>query len=82
MSIYTPTFWKDAAERAISTAAQAAIGVLTAGSIGLVDVDWASTGSIAGLAAVVSLLKSIVASGIGNGDASLVDTAPGGRHSA
>jgi len=82
MSIYTPTFWKDAAERAISTAAQAAIGVLTAGSIGLVDVDWASTGSIAGLAAVVSLLKSIVASGIGNGDASLVDTAEPGRHAA
>lgn len=82
MSIYTPTFWKDAAERAISTAAQAAIGVLTAGSIGLVDVDWASTGSIAGLAAVVSILKSIVASGIGNGDASLVDTAGPGRHAA
>ncbi|OII27936.1 hypothetical protein BIV04_03245 [Frigoribacterium sp. MCBA15_019] len=80
--MYTPTFWKDAAERAISTAAQAAIGVLTAGSIGLVDIDWASTGSIAGLAAVVSLLKSIVASGIGNGDASLVDTAGSGRHAA
>ena len=81
MSIYTPVFWKDAAERAVYTAAQAAIGVLTAGSIGLVDVDWAATGSIAGLAAVVSVLKSIVASGVGNGDASLVDTSPG-RHSA
>jgi hypothetical protein len=81
VSIYTPVFWKDAAERAVSTAAQAAIGVLTAGSIGLVEVDWAATGSIAGLAAVVSVLKSIVASGVGNGDASLVDTSPG-KHSA
>jgi hypothetical protein len=76
VSIYTLTFWKDAAERAVSTAAQAAIGVLTAGSIGLVDVDWSATGSIAGLAAVVSLLKSLVAGNLGNGDASLVDTTP------
>jgi len=81
MSIFTPTFLKDAAERAISTAAQAAIGVLTAGAVGLIDVDWAATGSIAGLAAVVSVLKSIVAGSSGDGTASLVDTAPG-RHAA
>jgi len=81
MSIYTPTFWKDAAERAVSTAAQAAIGVLTAGAVGLVDVDWAATGSIVGLAAAVSILKSLVAGTSGDGSASLVDTAPG-RHAA
>jgi len=81
MSIYTPTFWKDVAERAASTAAQAAIGVLTAGAAGLVDVDWAATGSIVGLAAVVSVLKSLVAGTSGDGTASLVDTAPG-RHTA
>lgn len=81
MSIFTPTFLKDAAERAISTAAQAAIGVLTAGAVGLIDVDWAATGSIAGLAAVVSVLKSLVAGTSGDGTASLVDTDPG-RHAA
>ena len=81
MSIYTPTFWKDAAERAVSTAAQAANGVLTAGAVGLVHVDWAATGSIAGLAAVVSILKSLVAGTSGDGSASLVDTDPG-RHAA
>lgn len=81
MSIYTPAFWKDVAERAVSTAAQAAIGVLTAGAVGLVDVDWAATGSIAGLAAVVSVLKSLVAGTSGDGTASLVDTSPG-RHAA
>lgn len=81
MSIYSPAFWKDAAERAVSTAAQAAIGVLTAGAVGLVEVDWAATGSIAGLAAVVSVLKSLVAGTSGDGSASLVNASPG-KHAA
>ncbi|GIH69428.1 holin [Sphaerimonospora thailandensis] len=51
----------DAVERAVRTAAQAALGVFGAGVAGLLDVDWAMTGSIAGLAAVVSLLTSVAA---------------------
>lgn len=58
-SIFTSAFWADAAERSISTFAQAAIGVLTAGAVGVVDVDWASVGSVAGLATLVALLKAI-----------------------
>lgn len=56
----------DTAERAIRTAAQAALGIVGAGQLGVLDVDWATVGSVAGLAAVVSVLTS-VAAGL-NGD--------------
>lgn len=62
-AIFTSAFWADAAERSISTFAQAAIGVLTAGAVGVVDVDWASVGSVAGLATLVALLKAIAKAG-------------------
>ncbi|MEV4457000.1 holin [Microbispora sp. NPDC049633] len=51
----------DAVERAVRTAAQAALGVVGVGAIGLLDVSWPTVGSVAGLAAVVSLLTSVAA---------------------
>lgn len=59
MSIYNPTFWKGVVERALSTAAQSAIAVLTTDVAGILDVDWTQTGSVVGLAALLSVLKSI-----------------------
>lgn len=57
--VYTSkSFWTDLAERVVSTAAQAAIGVLTAGAVGLIGVDWQNVASIAGLAALLSVLKA------------------------
>ncbi|MGH3117789.1 MAG: holin [Gaiellales bacterium] len=68
-----PTFWRDALERALRTAAQTLIGVLTADATGLLEVDWVAAGSAAGLAALLSLLTSVVASGVGTkGTAGLV----------
>ena len=61
----TATFWKAAAERAIKTAAQVAASALTADGLGLLDVDWAAIGSVAGLAALASVLTSIVTAGVG-----------------
>lgn len=58
-SIWTANFWRDAAERAIKTAAQAAVGVLGAGLVGVLEVDWVNTASVAGLAALISLLTSV-----------------------
>lgn len=81
-SIFSGPFWKDAAERAISTAAQTAIALLSIDGLGLLDVDWAQTGSAAGLAALVSVLKSLVASRSGDGSASLVTTSPDAKHRA
>jgi len=62
----TWAFWGDAVERAVRTAAQAALGVIGAGTIGLLDVDWPTVGSVAGLAVVVSLLMSLAAGNSGD----------------
>lgn len=62
----TGAFWSDTIERAVRTAAQAALGVIGAGAVGLLDVEWGTTASVAGLAAVVSLLTSFVAGGTGD----------------
>lgn len=71
--MFNPEFWKDAFERALRTAAQALIGILGAGATGLLDVDYVAAGSAAGLAALLSLLTSVVASGVGTkGTAGLV----------
>lgn len=45
--------------RALKTAAQAAIGVLGTGAIGLLQVDWANVLSVALMGAVLSILTSI-----------------------
>jgi len=52
-------FWVDTLDRAVATFAQATVGALTANVTGLVDVDWAGVGSIAGLSALVSVLTTI-----------------------
>lgn len=54
-------FWGDAIERAVSAGAASALATFGAGGLGLLDADWALAGSLAGMAAAVSLLKSIVA---------------------
>ncbi|MEU8279797.1 holin [Microbispora bryophytorum] len=56
----------DTGERAVRTAAQAALGVVGAGTMGVLDVDWPIVGSVAGLAAVVSVLTSIAAGRAGD----------------
>lgn len=58
-------FWIDVADRAISTTAQAAIGVLTAGVTGILQVDPIQLASVAGLAGAVSVLTSVAFRGRG-----------------
>lgn len=69
--MFTATFWKDAIERAIKTAAQSAIGVLTVGP--LANIDWEASAGVVGVATAVSILTSIVSTGKGDSEsASLV----------
>jgi len=66
--VYTLTFWKDAAERAIRTAAQALLALWATDVSGVLAVDWVQAGSVAALASLMSLLMSIAAAGTGSQD--------------
>lgn len=67
MRIFTITFIADAAERAVSTAAGTAAAVLSAGAFNLLnDVPWYSVASVAGLAALIDVLRSLSAAREGN----------------
>ena len=66
--MYTITFWKDAAERAIRTAAQALLALWATDVSGVLAVDWVQAGSVSALAALMSLLMSVAASGTGSQD--------------
>lgn len=71
MTMWTKAFWRDATERAIKTAAQSTIGVLTATSVDAID--WEGGVVAVAVATAVSVLTSIVSSGKGDPDsASLV----------
>lgn len=70
-TIFSKVFWKDTAERVLSSAVQGAITgfVLDQG----VGQDWVNIGNVAGGMAVLTLLKCLAASQIGDPDsASLV----------
>lgn len=58
--LLTASFWVDAIERSIKTVAQVSAAMLTAdGVIGILDVNWKVSLSVAGLAGVISILTSI-----------------------
>lgn len=73
--MFTLAFWKGAGERAIKTFAQALVAVIGTGALGILDVDWASALSVAGLATIVSVLTSI-----GNADFTAGTPVTDGRH--
>lgn len=58
--MWTLRFWRDALERAIKTFAQALLAFLGATAVGLTDIAWLDALNVAALAAVVSLLTSLV----------------------
>lgn len=71
--IWTIGFWRGASERAIKTAAQAALAFFVVGETGIADVNWATVGSVGVVAAVASLLMSLASAPFGpEGTPSLV----------
>ena len=70
--MYALTFWKDAAERAIRTAAQALLALWATDVSGVLAVDWVQAGSVSALAALTSLLMSVAATGTGSQDSASV----------
>jgi hypothetical protein len=71
--MFTIKFWKDAGERAIRTAAQALLALWATDISGVLEVDWVQAGSVAALAALTSILMSIVATGVGDKDSAAFD---------
>lgn len=55
---YTRTFYVDLADRAISTAAQAALGITTAAAFNLLELDLPGILAVVGTATLVSVLKA------------------------
>lgn len=58
--MWTLVFWKGAAERAVKTFAQSVLATLGVGATGLLHADWLGALDIGGLAAVLSVLTSLV----------------------
>jgi len=56
--MFTRLFWKDAVERVVSTAAEAALGVLAAGSV--TDLTTKHGLIVVATASVAALLKSVI----------------------
>ncbi|MFD0890496.1 holin [Streptosporangium algeriense] len=60
------TYWVDTVERMIRAAASSSLAALSAKQAGLFDVAWPAVFSVAGMAAVVSMLTSIAAGTTGD----------------
>ena len=69
----TKAFWFAALERAVKSAAQAALLVFGAGQLNAMHASWADAGGFAGGAFVLSVLTSIASSGVGAKGPSLVN---------
>ena len=74
--MFSALFWKAAAERAAKTAAQSALLVIGADQVNALAVDWPDVGGFALGGAVLSLLFSIVSSGVGGDGPSLANEEP------
>ncbi|MFK4936051.1 holin [Lactococcus garvieae] len=70
--MFTKTFLKDTAERAVKTFAQSMAAVKTAGVTGVLDVDWMNALSVSLLATFVSVLTSLGSGYVGDDSASAV----------
>ena len=75
--LFTATFWLDALERAIKTAAQTILGLIGSNVVDVTSLDWKEIGIATAFTTGLSVLTSIVSSGIGEpGTASVLNPAP------
>jgi hypothetical protein len=79
--VFTRLFWRDAAERAVKTFAQAVLATFGAGALDVLHADWGNALALGGGAAALSVLTSLVSSQVHDPEsASLVDLP--GKHAA
>lgn len=70
--MWTAAFWKALAERAIKTFAQSLAALLVADGADILSMNWGEALSVAGMAAVVSVLTTIASGAITGGEASVI----------
>lgn len=70
--MWTLAFWRAILERALSTAAQAALGVVIS-AVTLGELDWRVVGSTVLIATLASVLKGIGAAAVTDGSPSLTN---------
>jgi hypothetical protein len=74
--MFTLVFWRATAERALSTAAQAALLILGADQINVVSVDWLTVAGFAAGGAALTVIKALAFGGRdGNPSATNAETA-------
>ena len=73
----TKTFWIDAGERAVRTFAQALAAVLVVGFVFTDAAAWREALLASAVAALISLLTSVAASGVGDPDSPAILPAAG-----
>jgi len=67
LDMWTKSFWKAAAERAINTFLQVFVASISVGAA-INEVDWLTIASVAGVATLISVAKSIIVNtATGNG---------------
>lgn len=62
--MWTVDFWKATAERAVKTAAQAAIALFAAG-VTILDIDWGQGAAVVATATLLSVLSSVASNNFG-----------------
>src|SRR5690606_19006736 len=60
-TVFSTAFARDLAERTLATFAEAFASLLIASGAGLLDADWLTAASVAGMTALVTLLKGVAA---------------------
>jgi len=81
--MFTRAFWKDTAERVVSSAAGGALTAMGLGTLNVLHVDWQVIAGSAAGTGLVSLLKALVASAVNDPkSASLVGLDTPGEHEA
>lgn len=63
--MWTIGFWKQAVERAVKTAAQAALAFFIVGQTVFTEIDWAVVAGGAAVAAIASVLTSLASAPFG-----------------
>lgn len=66
--MFTKKFWRQTLERAVKTFAQAIAALLVGDGVGVLDVQWGKVLSIGALAAIASVVTSIVSLPLGEED--------------